>query len=147
MIKRTSRCGFVYAFRIHVLPFSSSTSHNAFATRSVSRFLTSQTTDIKSKSVVSKNELQARIAKSRQSRLIELAQKITEETEKLDRWLQKTSSPELGFGIDSPVNFPISNDEVETSRLVILKSTDELNALVKGPAECLRWMAWDVGLS
>ncbi|KAI6251135.1 Chlorophenol O-methyltransferase [Erysiphe necator] len=83
-------------------------------------------------------------AKSEESAslLLKLAHTISKETTKLDRCLKNDGAPELGFSIDSPLEFPIQSVEVEKSRARIIRATEELSALVMGPADSLRWMAW-----
>ncbi|RKF60357.1 O-methyltransferase gsfB [Golovinomyces cichoracearum] len=76
------------------------------------------------------------------SLLIELARTITRETEKLDAWLKESKAPQLDFSVDSPQTFPLLGEEIEKSRAKIIKSTEELGALVMGPSDSMRWMAW-----
>ncbi|SZF04143.1 unnamed protein product [Blumeria hordei] len=77
------------------------------------------------------------------SYLLELAHVIVTETKSLDRQLNNMGAPMPGFDVESPQNFPIQGDEVENSRAKIIQATEDLGALVKGPAERMRCMAWD----
>jgi len=78
------------------------------------------------------------------SRLIELAQTITKETEKLDRYLKESGCSTPSFDFDAPIDFPILPEEIQRARQKIVESTKELGDLVVGPTEGIRWMAWDV---
>ncbi|RKF61752.1 O-methyltransferase gsfB [Erysiphe neolycopersici] len=78
--------------------------------------------------------------------LLKLAHTIAKETKKLNGWLRESGAPELGFGVDSPLEFPLKGDEIEKSRSKIIKATEELSALVMGPADSIRWMAWGASL-
>jgi hypothetical protein len=80
------------------------------------------------------------------SKLIELAQTITRETEKLDRYIKDNSLPELSFDVDAPLSFPKLSEEVKKAREEVVRATKELGDLVAGPTETIRWMAWDVRL-
>ncbi|POS83989.1 hypothetical protein EPUL_004643 [Erysiphe pulchra] len=69
------------------------------------------------------------------SLFLKLADTIAKETKKLNKWLRESGAPELGFGVDSPLEFPLEGDEVEKSRSEIIRATEELSALVMGPAD------------
>lgn len=78
------------------------------------------------------------------SKLIELAQIISKETEKLDGYLKANGHPEPSFAADAPTHFPKISEELKKSREEVMRATKELGELVTGPYESLRWMAWDV---
>jgi hypothetical protein len=79
--------------------------------------------------------------------MVELAAIITRETEKLEKYLKESGSAMPGFGVDSPANFPKLPDEMKRAREEIVRASKELEDLVKGPTESVRWMAWDASLS
>jgi hypothetical protein len=79
--------------------------------------------------------------------LVELAKIITRESEKLEKYLKESGSPMPGFGIDGPANFPSLPAHIKRSREEVVRATKELEDLVTGPTEKLRWMAWDVSPS
>ena len=76
--------------------------------------------------------------------LTELAATISKETAKLDRFLKDSESKMPGFDIDSPLNLPKLPDAIKKARGEIVRATKELNDLVTGPTESVRWLAWDV---
>ena len=78
------------------------------------------------------------------SKLIELAQTIMRETEKLNRFIGENELPEPSFDADAPLTFPKLPNELKKSREDVMKATKELGELVTGPRESIRWMAWDV---
>lgn len=78
--------------------------------------------------------------------MIQLARKITEETEKLDQYFRSSGLPDLGFGVDSPGDLPKLPDDIQKSRLEISSATKELELLVRGPRETVRWSIWNVRL-
>lgn len=78
------------------------------------------------------------------SRLIELAQAITKETEKLDKFFKESGCSTPSFDVDAPMDFPRLPEEIQRARQKVVESTKELGDLVVGPMERIRWMAWDV---
>jgi hypothetical protein len=80
------------------------------------------------------------------SKLIELAQTIAKETEKLDQYIKDCGLPQPSFEVDAPLNFPKLPEEVKKSREEVVRATKELGDLVAGPTDSVRWMAWDVRL-
>lgn len=88
-----------------------------------------------------KNGVSKRPNHSESSHLIKLSKIITKETRKLNRWLKKSGSL-LGFGIESPLKFPALGDKVERARAKIIRATEEMSTLVRGPTDSLRWIAW-----
>ena len=89
------------------------------------------------------NELSKPTATS-PSRLMELAQTITKETEKLDKYLKESGCSMPSFDVDAPMDFPSLPEEIQRVRQKVVESTKELGDLVVGPTEVIRWMAWDV---
>jgi hypothetical protein len=87
------------------------------------------------------------VAKPSASSLIELAQTITRETEKLDRYLKDNAIQAPSFEVDSQANFPKLEGEIKRAREEIIRATRELGDLMTGPTESVRWMAWDVSFS
>jgi hypothetical protein len=87
------------------------------------------------------------VAKPSTSSLIELAQVITRETKKLDRYLKDNGIQAPSFEVDSQANFPKLEGEIKRAREEIVRATRELGDLVTGPTESIRWMAWDVNFS
>jgi hypothetical protein len=84
------------------------------------------------------------VAKHSTSSLIELAQTITRETEKVNRHLKDNGIQAPSFDVDSQANFPKLEGEIKRAREEIIRATRELGDLVTGPTESVRWMAWDV---
>ncbi|KND89922.1 Sterigmatocystin 8-O-methyltransferase [Tolypocladium ophioglossoides CBS 100239] len=78
-----------------------------------------------------------------QSRLVELARKIAAEAEKLETYLRNNSLPQPGFGVDAPDDFPKLPSHVQRSRQEIIYATKELESLVRGPRESVRWGVWN----
>jgi hypothetical protein len=78
------------------------------------------------------------------SKLIQLAQIISRETEKLDNYIKANGLPEPSFDVDAPSSFPKVSGELNHSREEVMRATKELGELVAGPSESVRWMAWDV---
>ncbi|KAL3422651.1 o-methyltransferase [Phlyctema vagabunda] len=77
------------------------------------------------------------------SDLVELAAVITRETEKLNGYLRDRGLPTPGFDIDSPLNFPSLPADIKRARESVVQATKDLNDLVTGPEESIRYMAWD----
>ena len=80
------------------------------------------------------------------SLMIQLARKITKETEKLDEYLKNNGLPDLGFDIDAPGDLPKLPEDIQNSRLEISSATKQLELLVRGPRETVRWGIWSVSL-
>ncbi|PNY25089.1 Sterigmatocystin 8-O-methyltransferase [Tolypocladium capitatum] len=77
-----------------------------------------------------------------QSRLVELAKKISADAEKLETYLRNNDLPQPGFGVDAPHDFPKLPADVQRSRQEIIYATRELETLVLGPRESVRWKVW-----
>lgn len=78
--------------------------------------------------------------------IVELAKIITKETEKLEKYLRESRSPMPSFDVDGPANFPNLPDDIKAAREEVLRATKDLQCLVTGPTESVRWMSWDVSL-
>lgn len=76
-----------------------------------------------------------------------LADKISRETAKLDKYLKDQGLPMPGFGVDAPDDFPRLPDEMQKSRLDIIHATKQLRDLTVGPREGVRWGVQNVGFS
>ncbi|PHH83547.1 hypothetical protein CDD83_2962 [Cordyceps sp. RAO-2017] len=76
------------------------------------------------------------------SRLAELARKIATETEKLDTYVKDNRLPEPGFGVDAPDEFPQLPADLRRSREEIIQAARELESLMRGPRESVRWAVW-----
>ncbi|XXH05904.1 hypothetical protein Hte_012346 [Hypoxylon texense] len=77
------------------------------------------------------------------SKIVALAQKISAETEKVDVYFRTKGIPTPSFDVDMPGDFPKMPDEISYSRREIIHATRELQDLMVGPRESVRWMAWD----
>ncbi|KAK7426527.1 Alpha-1,3-mannosyltransferase cmt1 [Neonectria magnoliae] len=76
------------------------------------------------------------------SRMVELARKITRETEKLDKYMKDNGLPNPGFDVDAPGDFPKLPADIQQSRQEVVYATMELGSLVRGPREHVRWGVW-----
>ncbi|KAK5660695.1 hypothetical protein OQA88_12059 [Cercophora sp. LCS_1] len=77
------------------------------------------------------------------SRMIALAKKITQETEKLEAYLKENNLPTPSFDVDAPADFPKLPADILQSRQEIIFATKELGILAHGPREALRWGVWE----
>ncbi|KAK4230953.1 hypothetical protein QBC38DRAFT_467405 [Podospora fimiseda] len=77
------------------------------------------------------------------SRMIELAKKITQDTEKLEAYMKDNNLPMPSFDVDSPAGFPKLPNEINQSRKNIINATKELGLLAHGPRESVRWAIWE----
>lgn len=68
-----------------------------------------------------------------------LADKISRETAKLEKYLRDNNLPMPGFGVDAVDDFPRLPDEYQKSRLEIIHATKQLRDLTVGPREGVRW--------
>lgn len=80
------------------------------------------------------------------SLLVKLSQTIARETEKVDAYFRENSIPTPTFEADGVSDYPALPDEVQKSRLAVVKAAADIKDLMVGPKESLRWMAWDVSL-
>ncbi len=78
------------------------------------------------------------------SRMIALARKITQATEKLESHMKANNLPLPSFDVDSPADFPSLPEDVQRSRQDIIHATKELSLLAHGPRESVRWGIWEV---
>ena len=78
------------------------------------------------------------------SRMIALARKITQATEKLESHMKANNLPLPSFDVDSPADFPSLPEDVQRSRQDIIHATKELGLLAHGPRESIRWGIWEV---
>ncbi|KAF4335840.1 sterigmatocystin 7-O-methyltransferase precursor [Fusarium beomiforme] len=76
------------------------------------------------------------------SLMVQLARKITEETEKLDGYFKANGLPDLGFDVNAPGDLPKLPDDIQRSRTEISSATRQLERLVRGPRETVRWGIW-----
>ncbi|KAJ4018180.1 hypothetical protein NW766_004258 [Fusarium irregulare] len=76
------------------------------------------------------------------SLMVQLARKITEETEKLDNYFKSNDLPDLGFDVDAPDDLPKLPEDIQKCRLEISSATKQLELLVRGPRETVRWGIW-----
>jgi hypothetical protein len=81
------------------------------------------------------------------SRLAELTGIISRETSKIDAFFAQHNLPPLSFDPSAPADFPVprSNAEIQAARRAVVNATKELQDLMVGPRESLRWMSWNVG--
>ncbi|KAI1779353.1 S-adenosyl-L-methionine-dependent methyltransferase [Hypoxylon cercidicola] len=77
------------------------------------------------------------------SKIVALAQKISAETEKVDVYFREKGLQTPSFDADTLSDFPKMPDDISTSRREIIHATRELQDLMVGPRESVRWMAWD----
>ncbi|KAL4722290.1 Alpha-1,3-mannosyltransferase cmt1 [Fusarium chlamydosporum] len=73
------------------------------------------------------------------SLMVQLARKITQETEKLDSYFKSNGLPDLGFDVNAPDDLPRLPDDIQKCRLEISSATKQLELLVRGPRETIRW--------
>lgn len=76
-----------------------------------------------------------------------LADTISKETAKLERYLKDNDLPMPSFDLDAADDFPKLPEDMQKSRLAIIHATKQLRDLTVGPRESLRWGVWDVRLS
>lgn len=81
-------------------------------------------------------------AVSSTSHMIELAKKITRETEKLDKYMRDNNLPNAGFDVNDAGDFPPLPADIQKSRQEVVYATRELGAIVRGPREHVRWGVW-----
>ena len=77
------------------------------------------------------------------SRMMALAQTITEETKKLEAYLKANGLPLPSFDVDSPADYPKLPADIAKSRNAIIVATKELGLLAHGPRESVRWAVWE----
>ncbi|CAN8100773.1 unnamed protein product [Discula destructiva] len=72
-----------------------------------------------------------------------LAETISAETAKLEKYLKDNGLPMPSFGVDAADDFPKLPDEIQKSRLKIIHATKQLRDLTVGPKEGVRWGVWN----
>lgn len=72
-----------------------------------------------------------------------LADKISSETAKLEEYMCENNLSMPGLTVDSVTDFPKLPKDMQESRMAIIHASAELESLVKGPKEMVRWMVWD----
>ncbi|KAI1454081.1 S-adenosyl-L-methionine-dependent methyltransferase [Annulohypoxylon moriforme] len=77
------------------------------------------------------------------SKMMALAQKISTETEKVEAYFQEHGIQVPSFDVDAPSDFPEVPEDIALSRREIIHATKELQDLMVGPRESVRWMAWN----
>lgn len=76
--------------------------------------------------------------------LTALAKKIAEKAEELENYMTENGLPMPSFDSGPAADLTKLPDDIQKSRQEIVSLAADLRDLVKGPRECLRWMAWDV---
>lgn len=77
------------------------------------------------------------------SRMTELSKKIATETAKLESYMKEHELEMPGLGVDAPADFPKLPEDIQRSRMEIVHASSELERLVQGPKQTMRWMVWD----
>ncbi|KAJ4386795.1 Alpha-1,3-mannosyltransferase cmt1 [Gnomoniopsis smithogilvyi] len=72
-----------------------------------------------------------------------LAEKISRETAKLEKYMKDNNLPMPTFGVDAADDFPRLPNEIQKSRLEIIHATKLLRDLTVGPREGVRWGVQD----
>lgn len=78
------------------------------------------------------------------SRLTTLSKLIASETEKLEQYLTSNGLAQPGLDITAAGDFPKLPAEEQERRQRIINATQELQDLVRGPRESVRWAVWGV---
>lgn len=76
--------------------------------------------------------------------MAELAKIIAVETERLEKYMTENDLPLPSLDPNGPLDFPKLPEDIQQSRMEIIFATRELEALVHGPREDVRWKAWSV---
>ncbi|KAF6825300.1 o-methyltransferase [Colletotrichum plurivorum] len=92
--------------------------------------------------VLSNGTTATKTAATSVSRMSELAKRIASETEKLENYMKEHDLPPPTLDPNGPLDFPKLPEEIQQSRMEIIFATRELEALVHGPREDVRWKAW-----
>ncbi|KAI1448983.1 S-adenosyl-L-methionine-dependent methyltransferase [Annulohypoxylon stygium] len=77
------------------------------------------------------------------SQMIALAEKISTETAKVEAYFNEHGLQTPSFDVDAPSDFPQMPDDISRSRREVIHATKELQDLMVGPRESVRWMAWN----
>jgi hypothetical protein len=81
------------------------------------------------------------------SRMVVLADKISANTQKLEAYMRANNLPDVGFGVDDPLDFPDLPEHMQNIRHEITYATKELESITRGPREGLRWQSWSVSVA
>lgn len=84
-------------------------------------------------------------ASSASTNMTQLADTISRETARLEKYLQDNGLPMPSFDVDAADDFPRLPDDMQRSRLEIIHATKQLRDLTIGPRESVRWGVWEVG--
>ena len=80
------------------------------------------------------------------SLMSQLATTIAHQTTILDSYFKSQEGPRPSFDTDGLREFSSLPDDIQQARLELLRATQELQDLVTGPAESLRYMAFNVSV-
>ena len=78
------------------------------------------------------------------SHISRLANIISAETRKVEEYFHRNGLVLPNFDVDSSDTFHVLPADIARSRKEIIQATQDLNSLMLGPRENVRWMAWDV---
>lgn len=81
------------------------------------------------------------------SRMAVLADEIKENTQKLEAYMRANGVPDMGFGVNDPSDFPNLPEDIQRIRHEIAYASKELESLVRGPREGVRYQTWTVSVS
>lgn len=84
------------------------------------------------------------VATTNGATMTELADKISRETAKLEKYMKENGLPMPSFDVNAADDFPRLPEEIQQSRLEIVDATKQLRDLTVGPRESVRWGVWDV---
>ena len=73
-----------------------------------------------------------------QTRILELAAQIFQDTGKVNDYLISRDLPQPSFGIDGPTTLSLKSTEVEEARVNAIGASIELTDLLQGPSSCLK---------
>jgi len=78
--------------------------------------------------------------------ILELANIISTNTQKLQNYIDKNNLPQPTFDADGPADFPIPHDdeELRIARLAVIDATSRLHDLTVGATQSIRWSCWAV---
>lgn len=81
-----------------------------------------------------------------QQSMTALAETISRETAKLERYMKENDLPMPSFEVGAADDFPKLPEEIQRSRLEVMHATKQLRDLAVGPRESVRWGVWEVSL-
>ena len=73
-----------------------------------------------------------------QTRILELATQILQDTSKVNDYFISKDLPQPSFGIDGPTNLSLESPDAEGARMNTIGASMELADLLQGPISCLR---------